>query len=156
MKPDFMDITARIIAEVRTRTCSNEIDIEVLEEILQDELNEYYDEGYYDGHYVGRSDGYSKGYSDGYSEVKTVINMGRSMSDYGIKLGDSVGSGVHVHSQGEIYPVIQMYIGQEKVFTYANKVLPYSMKQQVLDAVADGTPAIRELFSTSTRELYTF
>ena len=65
------------------------------------------------------------------------------MSDYSIKLGDSVGSGVHVHSQGEIYPVIQMYIGQEKVFTYANKVVPYSMKQQVLDAVADGTPAIR-------------
>ena len=82
------------------------------------------------------------------------------MSDYSIKLSDSVGSGVHVHvyvhSQGEIYPVIQMYIGQEKVFTYANKVVPYSMKQQVLDAVADGTPAIRELFSTSTRELYTF
>ena len=73
-----------------------------------------------------------------------------------IKLGDSVGSGIHVHSQGEIYPVIQMYIGQEKVFTYANKVLPYSMKQQVVDAIADGTPAIRELFSTSTRELYTF
>lgn len=48
-----------------------------------------------------------------------------------------------------------MYIGQEKVFTYANKVLPYNMKQQVLDAIADGTPAIRELFSTSTRELYT-
>ena len=62
------------------------------------------------------------------------------MSDYSIKLGDSVGSGVHVHSQGEIYPVIQMYIGQEKVFTYANKVVPYSMKQQVLDAVAEGTP----------------
>ena len=82
------------------------------------------------------------------------------MSDYSIKLGDSVGSGVHsvcsVHSQGEIYPVIQMYIGQEKVFTYANKVVPYSMKQQVLDAVAEGTPSIRELFSTSTRELCTF
>ena len=49
--------------------------------------------------------------------------------------------------------MIQMYIGQEKVFTYANKVLPYSTKQQVLDAVAnavvDGAPCIRELFSTS-------
>ena len=78
------------------------------------------------------------------------------MSDYGIKFGDSVGSGVNVHSQGEIYPVIQMSIGQEDVFTSANKVLPYSMKQQVLDAIADGTPAIRELFSTSTRELYTY
>ena len=30
------------------------------------------------------------------------------------------------------------------------------MKQQVVDAVADGTPTIRELFSTSTRELYTY
>ena len=32
---------------------------------------------------------------------------------------------VHVHSQGEIYPVIQMYIQQEKVLdaaVYANKV----------------------------------
>ena len=83
-------------------------------------------------------------------------SKGINMSDYSIKLGDSVGSGIHVHSQGELYPVILMYIGQEKVFTYANKVLPYSMKQQVVDAIADGTPAIRELFSTSTRELYTF
>ena len=78
------------------------------------------------------------------------------MSAYSIKLGDSAGSGIHLHSQGEIYPVIQMYIGQEQVFTYANKVLPYSMKQQVLDAIAEGTPAIRELFSTSTRALYTW
>lgn len=76
--------------------------------------------------------------------------------DYSIKLGDSVGSGVNVHSQGEIYPVILMHIGQEKVFTYSNKVVPYSMKQQVIDAVAEGTQAIRALFSTSTRELYTF
>ncbi len=74
------------------------------------------------------------------------------MSDYSIKLGDSV---VHVHSQDEMPPVIQMRIEQEEVFIYDNKVLPYSMKQQVLDAVTDGTPAIRELFSTSTRELYT-
>ena len=78
------------------------------------------------------------------------------MSDYGIRLGDSAGSGIHLHSQGEIYPVIRTDIGQEKVFEYANKVLPYSMEQQVLDAVADGLPAIRELFSTSTRELRTY
>ena len=73
-----------------------------------------------------------------------------------IKLGDSAGSGIHLHSQGELYPVVRVDIGQEKVFTYANKVLPYSMEQQVLDAVADGTPAIRELFSTSTREFRTY
>ena len=67
--------------------------------------------------------------------MKAEVNM----SDYSIRLGDSAGSGIHLHSQGELYPVILMYIGQEKVFTYANKVLPYSMKQQVLDAVSDGT-----------------
>ena len=89
-------------------------------------------------------------------KVTMMVNGEFKMGDYGIRLGDSVGSGIHLHSQGEIYPVIQMHIGQEKVFTYANKVVPYSMKQQVLDAVADGTPAIRELFSTSTRELYTY
>ena len=95
---------------------------------------------------------YSESYKRGYKFYKYMVERARLQT----KLGDSVGSGVHVHSQGEIYPVIQMYIGQEKVFTYANKVVPYSMKQQVVDAVADGTPAIRELFSTSTRELRTF
>ena len=73
-----------------------------------------------------------------------------------IKLGDSAGSGIHLHSQGELYPVVRVDIGQEKLFLYANKLLPYSMEQQVLDAVADGTPAIRELFSTSTREFRTY
>ena len=95
---------------------------------------------------------YYESYKRGYNFYKYMVERARSQ----IKLGDSVGSGIHVHSQGELYPVILMYIGQEKVFTYANKVLPYSMKQQVIDAVADGTPAIRELFSTSTRKLYTF
>ena len=78
------------------------------------------------------------------------------MSDYRIKLGDSVGSGVHVHSQGEIYPVNTNVYSTGESATYANKVIPYSMKQQVIDAIAEGTPAIRELFSTSTRELCTF
>ena len=101
---------------------------------------------------LGYMRGYSESYKRGYKFYKDMVERARLQT----KLGDSVGSGIHVHSQGEIYPVIQMYIGQEKVFTYANKVVPYSMKQQVLDAVADGTQAIRELFSTSTRELYTF
>ena len=72
--------------------------------------------------------------------------MQHSISAYSIKLGDSggysVGSGAHLHSQGEIHPVIQMYILQEKVLdaaVYANKVVPYSTEQQVLDAVANGT-----------------
>ena len=95
---------------------------------------------------------YLESYKRSSNFYKAMVERARSQ----IKLGDSVGSGVHLHSQGEIYPVIQMSIGQEKVFTYANKVLPYSMKQQVIDAVSEGTPAIRELFSTSTRKLYTF
>ena len=115
---------------------------------VRDTLNELGDLKY-TSDYEAR---YSESYKRGYNFYKFMVERARSQ----IKLGDSVGSGVHLHSQGEIYPVIQMYIGQEKVFTYANKVIPYSMKQQVLDAVAEGTPAIRELFSTSTRKLYTF
>ena len=113
-----------------------------------DTLNELGDLKYTDDYVVS----YFESYKRGYNFYKFMVERARSQS----KLGASVGSGVHLHSQGEIYPVIQMYIGQEKVFTYANKVVPYSMKQQVLDAVAEGTPAIRELFSTSTRKLYTF
>ena len=121
--------------------------LDVMSAVL-DTLNELGDLKY-TGDYELR---YLESYKRGYNFYKYMTERARSQ----IKLGDSVGSGVHVHSQGEIYPVIQMYIGQEKVFTYANKVVPYSMKQQVLDAVAEGTPAIRELFSTSTRKLYTF
>ena len=75
MKPDFMDRTAKIIAEVRTRTCIDKIDTEVLEEILQEELNKYYDElnEYYDDVYAeGRSDGYALGYADGRSDGYTL------------------------------------------------------------------------------------
>ena len=55
MKSDFMVKTAKIIAEIRTRTCIDD-DVEVIKEILQDELKEYYDalhecydDGYDDG-----------------------------------------------------------------------------------------------------------
>ena len=41
MKPEFMDRIAKIIAEVRTRTCIDKIDTEVIETILQASLNEY-------------------------------------------------------------------------------------------------------------------
>ena len=56
MKPDFMGRTARIIAELRNRTCIDD-DVEVIKEILQDELKEYYDAGY--------SLGYDEGYAAG-------------------------------------------------------------------------------------------
>ena len=84
MKPDFMDRIEKIIADVRTRTCIDKIDVEVLEtevleEILQDALNEYYDAGYDDGHSDGHSDGYENGYDDGYDDGKNA-NFNRSTS----------------------------------------------------------------------------
>ena len=68
MKSDFMVKTAKIIAEVRNRTCIDE-DAEVLKEILQEELKEYYDALHecYD-------DGYEDGYTAGHSEVHTLIS----------------------------------------------------------------------------------
>ena len=84
MKPDFMERTAKIIEEVRARTCIDKIDTEVLEEILQDALIKYhnevftyaYDTGYDDGYTVGHKAGlddavdnaYDEGYALGYSD----------------------------------------------------------------------------------------
>ena len=80
--PDFMGSTAKIIAEIRNRTCIDKIDTEVLEEILQDALNEYYSmvdeyysmvdeyyaEEYYNAISSARSKAYDDGHSDGYAE----------------------------------------------------------------------------------------
>ena len=63
MKPDFMDITAKLIAEVSTKTC---IDTEVIEGLLKDELIKYHNEVFTYGHNIGYDDGYKLGYSDGY------------------------------------------------------------------------------------------
>ena len=64
MKFYFMEITAKVIAEVRTRTCIDNFDAEVLEEILQDALNKYCREldGYYDA-------GYAAGWVNGKSRL---------------------------------------------------------------------------------------
>ena len=70
MTPNFMDKTAKIIAEVRGRTCIDDLDAKILEEILQDALNKYCREldGYYDaGHAAGFDEGYTLGYDDGHS-----------------------------------------------------------------------------------------
>ena len=99
MKPYFMDITAKIIAEVRARTCIDKIDTEVLEEILQDELNEYYyelDEYYINDVYneVSRArrtsydDGYDTGYDAGYTAGKSSLEVDvDSAYDEGYALG---------------------------------------------------------------------
>ena len=71
MKPDFMDRIEKIIADVRTRTCIDKTDAEVLEvldEILQENLVEYYNEAYTYGHTIG----YDKGYDDGYDDGKNA------------------------------------------------------------------------------------
>ena len=71
--PNFMGKTAKIIAEVRARTCIDDVDVEVIKEILQDSLNEYYmmlngyyEEEYYNALNSARSKAYDDGYDDGY------------------------------------------------------------------------------------------
>ena len=89
MKPNFSNKTAKIIAEIRTKTCIDEIDAEVIKDILQDTLNEYYrmlDESYAEEHYNaiittrnrayddGHSDGYADGYESGYADCHDKNN----------------------------------------------------------------------------------
>ena len=87
MQSDFMVKIANIIAEIRVKTCIDDVDAEVLEDILKDELIKYHNEvftyghgiGYDDGYIAGESslegdldkaydEGYALGYSEGYSE----------------------------------------------------------------------------------------
>lgn len=71
---DFMERTAKIIAEIRNRTCMDE-DAEVIKELLQDELTEYcfvlngyYEEEYFNAISSARSKAYDAGWSDGYDD----------------------------------------------------------------------------------------
>ena len=67
--PDFMGVTANIIAEVRARTCINDVDAEVIKDALNeyyDALNEYYVEEYHNALSSARNSAYDKGYSLGY------------------------------------------------------------------------------------------
>ena len=75
MKPDFMAITAKVIAEVRNSTCIDDADVEILEGLLKDELNgyykridDYYEEEYYNAISSARNSAYDNGYADGYNE----------------------------------------------------------------------------------------
>lgn len=87
MKPNFKSRTAKIIVEVRNRTCIDE-DAEILKEILQDELKTYYAEleEYYEkeycnvisstrskAYYEGYGDGYDDGYADGHFEKHSAV-----------------------------------------------------------------------------------
>ena len=92
MKSDFMERTAKIIAEISARTCIDD-DAEVIKDILRNELrecydalNEYYDDGYAAGYERGYerggnamvgelqnqswTDGYDVGYAEGYADCR--------------------------------------------------------------------------------------
>ena len=75
MKPDFIDRTAKIIAEVRTRICIDKIDARFIEAILQDALEEGYDEGYDVGYSEGYDDGYEGGYDEGSAAGKSSLEV---------------------------------------------------------------------------------
>ena len=73
MKFDFTEITTKVIAEVRTRTCIDKIDTEVLEYILQKELIEYHNEAYTYAHNIGYDDGFNDGYDVGYDNGRSEV-----------------------------------------------------------------------------------
>ena len=60
MPPNFMGGAAKIIAEIRNRTCIDDNDAEVIKEILKDAIHEYYEDGYQNAY----EDGYEHGYAD--------------------------------------------------------------------------------------------
>ena len=68
MKSDFMVKTAKIMAEIRTRTSIDDVDAEVIAVIVKDAIHQYYDDGhqngYDDGYEHGCDDGYESGYAD--------------------------------------------------------------------------------------------
>ena len=75
MTPEFVGKTAKIIAEIRNRTCIDDVDAQIMEEILQASLNEYcmelegyYEEEYYIALSSARSKAYDIGYDDGYND----------------------------------------------------------------------------------------
>ena len=86
--PNFMGKAAKIVEEIQTKTCIDDVNAGIIEKILQDELNEYCRmlDGYYAEEYYnaitsaqhraydeGHSDGYSLGYDDGHSESHSAV-----------------------------------------------------------------------------------
>ena len=88
MKPDFMDSTANIIAEIRVKTCIDDVDVEVLEDILKDELIKYHNEVFTYGHGIGYDDGYDDGYTAGKPSLEGDVD---NAYDEGYALGYSDG-----------------------------------------------------------------
>ena len=80
MPPNFNGRIAKIIAEIRTRTCINDVDTEVLKGLLKDEferMDEDYEKEYYYAtssvHNSAYDAGYDAGYAAGYSEGNSVV-----------------------------------------------------------------------------------
>ena len=74
MNPYFMERTAKIVADVRTRMYSDKFDAKVIEDILQKELNEYHNEVFIYGHSIG--------YDDGYDAVKSSLDEAAECAYY--------------------------------------------------------------------------
>ena len=77
--PSFKGSIARIIADIRKRTCTDDADVEIIEEILRVEIKDYYDliDLYYEEEYCvavasasnsAYDNGYADGFADGYDE----------------------------------------------------------------------------------------
>ena len=74
MTPNFMSSASKVLAEIRTRTCIDKIDGEVIFEILQAEFKDYYNTGYdagydelcWESYADGKSNAYDEGYDEGY------------------------------------------------------------------------------------------
>ena len=60
MPPNFMGGAAKLVEEIRNRTCIDDNDAEVIKEILKDAIHEYYEDGYQNAY----EDGYEHGYAD--------------------------------------------------------------------------------------------
>ena len=80
MPPQFRDRAAKIMVDVRNRTCIDDVDAEVIRKILQDELEEecrmldcYYWEEYYNELDSARNAGYDDGYDDGYTKSHSGV-----------------------------------------------------------------------------------
>ena len=90
--PNFAAKIAKIIAEICTQTCIDDVEVKIVGELLKDELteccdllNQYYEEEYHnalasarsraydDGHSDGYSDGYDDGQSDGYDDGHSAV-----------------------------------------------------------------------------------
>ena len=84
MQSDFMNKTAKLIAELRVGTCINDVDEEAIEDILKDEIIKYHNEVFTYGHTIG----YDSGYIDGKSSLEEAVD---NAYDKGYAVGSGTG-----------------------------------------------------------------